>query len=403
MPSPLPWLILAAVLVGHFGFWLFWFNRLNATGLPRPLIKRLEKVLILLAMVIPLAVYFSHPAQINQWLFKTNDWWPTDSLWFNLWSYPSLMTLFLIGPQWLHSRLGLRPPKFLVDEGIKNIDVAEEVDEPLVIEPKFRICSRLPGNQLTHLTVTTKVLELPRVEEGVLGFRIGHLSDIHLTGKIAKTYYQFAIERLLAEEPQLIVISGDIIDYDRCLDWIEPVLGRLTAPHGCCFVLGNHDRRLRDIDGLVARLVGLGFHDLGQSDLRIETPLGGSIHLMGNERPWFERHDKEAITSRRAAEKNALRIGVSHSPDQIPWARTNHVDLLLAGHTHGGQIRIPGIGPIVAPSLYGSRFASGVFYLHPTLMHVSRGLCGVHPFRWFCPPEVSLLILRSPSEPGSGQ
>ncbi len=70
---------------------------------------------------------------------------------------------------------------------------------------------------------------------------------------------------------------------------------------------------------------------------------------------------------------------------------------MLAGHTHGGQIRIPLVGPLVAPSHYGSEFASGVFYLKPTLMHVSRGLSGVHPFRWFCPPEISILTLRNPS------
>jgi predicted MPP superfamily phosphohydrolase len=71
------------------------------------------------------------------------------------------------------------------------------------------------------------------------------------------------------------------------------------------------------------------------------------------------------------------------------------VDLLLAGHTHGGQIRFPIIGPIVAPSWYGSQFASGVFYRQPTLMHVSRGLAGVHPLRYRCQPEIALLELYS--------
>ena len=96
-----------------------------------------------------------------------------------------------------------------------------------------------------------------------------------------------------------------------------------------------------------------------------------------------------------SVEPNVLRIGVSHSPDQIGWARRERLDLMLAGHTHGGQIRFPVIGPLVAPSHYGSQFASGVFYLKPTLMHVSRGLSGVHPFRWLCPPEVSVLTLRA--------
>ncbi|MFO0942505.1 MAG: hypothetical protein U0930_17345 [Pirellulales bacterium] len=125
---------------------------------------------------------------------------------------------------------------------------------------------------------------------------------------------------------------------------------------------------------------------------------------MGNERPWFERHSKLADSpDDQVADKvvqspigQTLRVGVSHSPDQIGWARSRKLDLMLAGHTHGGQARFPLIGPLVAPSLYGSKFASGVFYLPPTIMHVSRGVAGTHPLRWRCPPEITLLTLRSP-------
>ncbi|MEM7479130.1 MAG: metallophosphoesterase, partial [Planctomycetota bacterium] len=85
----------------------------------------------------------------------------------------------------------------------------------------------------------------------------------------------------------------------------------------------------------------------------------------------------------------------THTPDCIPWARENQCDLMLAGHTHGGQMRLPLIGPLLAPSLYGSAFASGVFYLKPTLVHVSRGIAGTHPLRLRCPPEISLLTLRT--------
>ena len=90
-----------------------------------------------------------------------------------------------------------------------------------------------------------------------------------------------------------------------------------------------------------------------------------------------------------------------HTPDRIGWARRHRLDLLLCGHTHGGQARFPGIGPVVAPSLYGSKFASGVFWAPPTLMHVSRGLAGTHTIRLRCPPEVTLLTLLSPPDPAA--
>jgi predicted MPP superfamily phosphohydrolase len=90
-----------------------------------------------------------------------------------------------------------------------------------------------------------------------------------------------------------------------------------------------------------------------------------------------------------------FRLALAHSPDAFDWAQREGVHLLLAGHTHGGQVRLPGIGPIVAPSWYGSKFASGVFYRKPTLMHVSRGLAGVHPLRFRCAPEIAILELHS--------
>ncbi|MBC7856123.1 MAG: hypothetical protein IAF94_22055 [Pirellulaceae bacterium] len=84
---------------------------------------------------------------------------------------------------------------------------------------------------------------------------------------------------------------------------------------------------------------------------------------------------------------------LSHSPDQLPWARANNFDLMLAGHTHGGQIRLPLIGALISPSKFGFRYAGGLYFEEPTLLHVSRGLCGDHPIRLNCPPELPLLKL----------
>ena len=68
---------------------------------------------------------------------------------------------------------------------------------------------------------------------------------------------------------------------------------------------------------------------------------------------------------------------------------------MLAGHTHGGQIRLPLLGPVYSPSRFGCRFASGAFWLEPTLMYVSRGLSGREPIRYLCVPELTKLVLRS--------
>ncbi len=70
---------------------------------------------------------------------------------------------------------------------------------------------------------------------------------------------------------------------------------------------------------------------------------------------------------------------------------------MLAGHTHGGQIRFPGVGAVLAPSIFGTRYAAGLFYEAPTLMHVSRGVSGLTPVRYNCRPEITLLRLVATS------
>ena len=118
---------------------------------------------------------------------------------------------------------------------------------------------------------------------------------------------------------------------------------------------------------------------------------GTEVLIAGNEFPWFPR---PADADLAGLGQVSYAILLSHSPDQLPWARAHGFHLMLAGHTHGGQIRFPIVGPVVCPSRFGVRYASGMFDEPPTLMHVSRGLSGVHPLRFNCPPEVTLLELR---------
>ena len=88
-----------------------------------------------------------------------------------------------------------------------------------------------------------------------------------------------------------------------------------------------------------------------------------------------------------------LRFLLAHGPDQFAWAQQNDFDLVLVGHNHGGQVRLPLLGAILAPSLSGTRYAGGVFRRGNTVMHVSRGTGSHTPLRWNCPPEVALLTL----------
>ena len=86
-----------------------------------------------------------------------------------------------------------------------------------------------------------------------------------------------------------------------------------------------------------------------------------------------------------------LRILLSHSPDQYRYAQRCGYDLMLSGHTHGGQVVLPLIGPVYSPSIYGVSFVSGLFQLGELTLHVSRGIGAKDPMRWRCSPELTCL------------
>jgi predicted MPP superfamily phosphohydrolase len=192
--------------------------------------------------------------------------------------------------------------------------------------------------------------------------------------------------------PDLVALTGDLVDDTRYIEWIPDTLGQLRGKHGCYFVLGNHDKRVDEVK-LRETLVTSGLVDLGSRTRRIAVG-GRQMLLAGNERPWFGTAPTLSPCPEIERTERPLRIALAHSPDQFAWARKNDVDLLLAGHTHGGQIQVPGVGPLWAPSHRGVKYASGTFHKNPTTMHVSRGLSGLTPLRINCPPELTLLVLR---------
>ncbi|MCA9117594.1 MAG: hypothetical protein KDA79_21135, partial [Planctomycetaceae bacterium] len=171
--------------------------------------------------------------------------------------------------------------------------------------------------------------------------------------------------------------------------WLPDTIGRLQAPLGCWYILGNHDRRLIS-DELRQMLSDLGWRNLGGRTEVIEQD-GGKMVLGGSEVPWMGTHPDFT-----AAPDDAFRLLLSHTPDNFRWAQQNDVGLMLSGHNHGGQVIVPGIGPIYSPSYYGVKYASGLFEENGTLLSVCRGLSGDHPLRLNCRPELSGLILRSP-------
>jgi len=252
------------------------------------------------------------------------------------------------------------------------------------------IWARLPGNEQFSLEVCSRTFHLDRLPAHWDGFTIAHLSDLHFRGPVGRRYFELVCEQAARLEPDLFVFSGDLLDDGRRIDWLPETLGRLRAPHGQVFVLGNHDWYL-DPEAIRAEFQRQGWTSVAGRVLEIPAAGGQSpLVICGDERPWMGTAPDLTQT-----DPSAFRILVSHTPDNIEWARRQGIGLMLAGHTHGGQIRLPLLGPVYSPSRYDCRFASGIFWLDPTLMCVSRGISGREPVRYNCRPELTRLILNA--------
>ncbi|AEB12191.1 metallophosphoesterase [Marinithermus hydrothermalis] len=231
--------------------------------------------------------------------------------------------------------------------------------------------------QLTRHTRTLAGLTAP--------VRVVHLSDLHYGPWIRKELVTRWVEAALREAPDLVVITGDFVDAGL-RDGIEGLiqaLDPLRAPLGVWGVWGNHDRsRFNPLDPLREALALAGVRMLENHGVQLRPDL----FLAGVDDLWRGRPDPEAAL---AGWRGGARLLLSHNPDLLAELRTP-VELVLSGHTHGGQVCLPGIGAIHTGSRYGRRFVAG-WVEAPQRAFISRGL-GVSalPLRWNCPPEIAV-------------
>ena len=252
----------------------------------------------------------------------------------------------------------------------------------------MRRIAQLPGNEQFTIDVSTKTYSLPRLPAEWDRLSLVQLTDLHFRGAVTRAYFEAVCEQAVALKPDLFVFTGDLLDDPKLLEWLPDTLGRLTAPLGQYFILGNHDWYL-DSAAIRHELERLGWIDLAGRCVSLAKPDASPVVLCGDETPWMGTHPDLSTVS-----AESFRILLSHTPDNITWARQQGIDMMLSGHTHGGQIRLPILGPVYSPSRFGCRYSGGVFWLDPTLLHVSRGLSGREPIRYNCPPELTKLVLR---------
>lgn len=392
-----PLLLLA--LLGHAFLWVGFVNRIHGRAWPEWFLRGLMAACGVAFLLIPpayalwvlpegglsLSTWASPAHAIRAGLPYLAVCWTAAAVHLSAWTWRHV----------LH-----RPTEALLHESVRPAELGAGGQMETVPfsppEPPHHPLVYLPLNEILDVAVAERHLEIEHLPAALDGLSIVHLSDVHFTGRVARSWFRQVAECCNRLRPDLVALTGDVIDNMACLDWLPDTLGRLSAPGGVYFILGNHDWR-RDWPRIRAAMCACGMISL--SGRWLESPFRAArqrILLAGNELPWIVPAADMRSAPPPAREGGPLRILLSHSPDQLPWARHHQFDLMLAGHTHGGQIRFPLIGAVLTPSRVGVRYASGVFHEPPTVMHVTRGVSAELPVRWNCRPEIALLVLRAP-------
>ncbi len=228
--------------------------------------------------------------------------------------------------------------------------------------------------------------------------RLAHISDLH--GTSFGPNQKELLERLAAEQPDLVCLTGDIIDgaLDAAASWT--LLEALPRRCPCFYVLGNHEFRTGHYEDVVERAEALGVVRLAGTGQSLEIN-GQTVYLAGVDDPTaFKRKIlagswEEQLARVQAEKTDGPRILLSHRPERVQAYRETDFDLVLCGHAHGGQMRIPGlVNGLFAPHQgWFPKYAGGQYDLGGPTMVVSRGLCrGVMP-RVFNPPELVMIDL----------
>ena len=269
-------------------------------------------------------------------------------------------------------------------------DLAEHcgIDELIGPGRSGRLLS-LPGNESLRVQVSEWDLTLDSLPRALSGLSLLHLTDLHFAHSYRRRYFEEVVGHAMdgGFQPDLVCVTGDFLDDDDAISWIQPVLGPLTAKYGKLAILGNHDYR-HDFRAIRRELRAAGFTTLEGRWTTIDTE-GGRLVIGGTSYPWGRDLDPSRMPA------GDFRILMSHAPDQVFRAAQWGMDLMLCGHNHGGQIRLPVLGPILMPSRYGRRFDRGFYREGPTTMFVGQGIGGKHPLRFGCLPEVTRMRLTS--------
>lgn len=243
-----------------------------------------------------------------------------------------------------------------------------------------------------RLRIRQVVVQLPRRHQHLAGLTIAFVTDTHVGPHFPARRLEPVVADLEAMRPDLVVFGGDYIsESPRFLKEAAPVLARMaqTGRHGAWAILGNHDMA-NSRTRVIPALREAGIPVLVNEAVKVATNRG-DLWLVGIDDGLLGEADLDAAFG--PVPPDAAAICLWHEPDRVEESAPYGAFLQLSGHTHGGQVRLPLVGPVAAPSL-GQKYVQGRFQVGDMELYVSPGL-GVYrpPVRLNCPPELAIVRL----------
>lgn len=251
--------------------------------------------------------------------------------------------------------------------------------------------------------IIRKEIALRRWPARLEGFTIAHLSDFHYDPFCSVHPLRASIHMVNQLRPDLIALTGDFVsepflrgDRKKAAAAVEPcseLLRQMQAPHGLWAVLGNHDIRT-DSNRIITSLHSQSIHVLVNQSTVIERD-GARFWLAGIDDALEGTADLNNTLRKIPADEAVVLL--AHEPDFADDAARYPVDLQLSGHSHGGQVRLPWLPPLLLPDL-ARKYVWGLYEIGGLKLYTNAGLGTVNlPIRMNCPPEITLLTIRRSS------
>ena len=259
-----------------------------------------------------------------------------------------------------------------------------------------------------HMDLVKKRVRIPGLAWGFKGFKIALLSDFHASPIANEDLFERAAALVMKKKPDMIALTGDFVTgstkfltgsvgefESKYLNRLIDSLAGLKAPMGIYGTLGNHDfwsgeEAMKSImDNFTKRL---GVVWLRNQNVRLERRRG-ALDILGVDDYW---EDSCSLSKAyKGLDKDTAKVLLSHNPDindeVFPQMR---VDLILSGHTHGGQVALPFIGQPIVPSKFGQKYRQGLVRDGDRQTYITRGVGHLlAPIRFNCPPEATLITL----------